>query len=272
MIDAREYIAKREPLIHRFHRLNCAPTVVIDMDVDIEPALAWKKELASRPESRDVAVTLNHIVLKATAMALREHILFNYDYNGKYRLIPNDKIDIRSPVEIDDLPVHVVVPDTDEKSVFEIAATYAQNLEKVREIVDRRVARRLRFHRLPLLPRLLAAVRTWSIPVRDFVPAWERKHFDLLRKFIGSFMVTNVGTLGVTACHGQLVKPSLAALIVLAIREDVEIRDGKPASRKVLPLALEFDHKMADATNAARFLKVIKRNLEEPEKYCEPDR
>jgi pyruvate/2-oxoglutarate dehydrogenase complex dihydrolipoamide acyltransferase (E2) component len=123
----------------------------------------------------------------------------------------------------------------------------------------------MKFERLPVLPELFGYARLASLPIQKLFPAWERAHFKLLRKYMGSFMVTNVGTLGVTACHGQLVKPSISALIVLAMRDDVRVVDGKPEVTKVLPLALEFDHKLADAGNASQFLKDIKRNLEQPE-------
>jgi pyruvate/2-oxoglutarate dehydrogenase complex dihydrolipoamide acyltransferase (E2) component len=271
MFDPRQYVALRKPMVFRFHRLNCAPTVVIDMDVDAEPALAYKTALAERAAAAGVRVSLNHIVLKATAMALREFILFNYEYNGGLRLRPNERIDIRSPIEQSDLPIHVVVPETDRKSVIEVARCWAEREAETRAFVEKHQQRRLRFERWPLLPKLLGYARLASLPLQQWVPAWERTHFDLLRRFMGSFMVTNVGTLGVTACHGQLVKPSIAALVVLALREDVELVDGQPRRRRVLPLALEFDQKMADAGNAARFLAAIKRNLEQPEQCCEAE-
>lgn len=271
MFDPKQYVALRKPMVFRFHQLNCAPTVVIDMDVDIEPALAYKAALSQRGETAGVKVSLNHIVLKATAMALREHILFNYEYNGHFRLQANDRIDIRSPVQQGDLPIPVVVPETDRKSVIEIARCWAEREAETRVAVQRYQQRRLRFERLPLLPELLGHALIASMPLQKWVPGWERRRFALERRFMGSFMVTNVGTLGVTACHGQLVKPSIAALVVLALREDVEVVDGQPRLRRVLPLGLEFDQKMADAGDAARFLAAIKRNLEQPEQCCEAE-
>ncbi len=265
MFDPREYVAKRKPMVFRFHRLNCAPTVVIDMDVEIAAALRYKAALAERPEAQDVRVTLNHLILRATALALRKHILFNYDYNGRFRLLPNDKIDLRSPIEVGDLPVHVVVPDTDKKSAIEIARVWEEKLTETRRFVQQRMERRMKFERLPVLPELLGYARLASLPIQKLLPAWERAHFKLLRMFMGSFMVTNVGTLGVTACHGQLVRPSVAALIVLALRDEVRVIDGQPVVTRVLPLALEYDRKLADAGMASEFLKDIKRNLEQPE-------
>lgn len=269
MRDLKDYLAIRKPVIRRFHRRNCAPTVTIDMDVDIGPALAWKKTLESAPQARDAKPTLNAIILKATANALREHIFFNYDYDGRYGIIPNERICLRSPMDMGDFPLHIVVEDTDKKSVFQIAREYQENAEKARALIEKNLPKYLRFHRLPLLPRISGGVTDLYRAVQPWLPPLERLAFRMSHKVIGTFMVTNLGSLGVTACHGQLVKPSIAALLVLAIREDVVYApDGTPAVRKVLPLALEFDHKVADAGFSSRFLADIKKNLENPESGC----
>ena len=95
MDTPRDIIAARRYVIDRFHRKNCAPTVVIDMDVEIGRALTWIEGLnAARLGGAEV--TLTHAVLKATAMGLREHIFYNYGYNGQYRIVPHDGSTSRS--------------------------------------------------------------------------------------------------------------------------------------------------------------------------------
>lgn len=264
-----EIIAMRRMVIDRFHRLNCAPTVTINMDAFIEPALALKDRLNQDERAKKYRITLNHIILKATAMALRENIFFNYDYDGKYRIYPNDRIDIRTPVDFGEFPVHIVIPETDKKDIFEIARTFNERLEEVRKNIDQQMKRYVDFQ----LKRrgVSTLVNLWTEVarrLRPYFPLWEKRWFDIQHRFIGTFMVTNMGTLGVIDCHGQLVKPSIAALLVLSTRDVVEIVDGKPVNKKYLGLALEFDHRVVDAGEAGRFLQVIKRNIEEPERYC----
>ena len=53
-----------------------------------------------------------------------------------------------------------------------------------------------------------------------------------------------------------------------AVREVVEVHDGVPAVRKYLPLALEFDNRIVETHEAGAFLAAIKRNIEEPGRYC----
>jgi len=264
-----EIISMRRLVIDRFHRLNCAPTVTINMDAFIEPALQLKDRLNQDERAKKSRITLNHIILKATAMALREDIFFNYDYDGKYRIYPNDRIDIRTPVDLGDFPVHIVIPETDKKSIFEISYVFNERLEEVKKNIDTKMKKYVDFQ----LKRkgLSSLVNLWTEfarRARPLFPAWEKRWFEIQHRYIGTFMVTNMGTLGVIDCHGQLVKPSIAALLVLSTRDVVSIVDNKPLSRKYLGLALEFDHRVVDAAEAGRFLQKIKRNIEEPEKYC----
>ncbi len=264
-----EIIAMRRMVIDRFHRLNCAPTVTINMDAFIEPAIVFKDKMNQDERAKRYKITLNHIILKATAMALREHIFFNYDYDGKYRIYPNDKIDIRTPVDMGEFPMHIVIPDADKKDVFEIAQTFNERLEEVKKNIDNQMQRYVDFQtKRRGLSTLLNIWTEIARRARPYFPKWEKRWFEIQHKFIGTFMVTNMGTLGVIDCHGQLVKPSIAALLVLSSKDIVEIVDGKPVNRKYLGLALEFDHRVTDAGEPGRFLSTIKRNLEEPEKYC----
>jgi len=264
-----EIISMRRLVIDRFHRLNCAPTVTINMDAFIEPALTFKDKLNQDERAKRNKITLNHIILKATAMALREEIFFNYDYDGKYKIYPNDKIDIRTPVDLGEFPMHIVIPDTDKKNLYEISQAFSERLEEVKKNIDNQMKKYVDFQMKK--KGLSTLVNIWTEiarRARPFFPKWEKRWFDIQHKYIGSFMVTNMGTLGVIDCHGQLVKPSIAALLVLSMKEVVDMVDNSPVSRKYLGLALEFDHRVVDAGEAGRFLQKIKRNLEEPEKYC----
>ncbi len=264
-----EIIAMRRLVIDRFHRLNCAPTVTINMDALLEPALRWKDQLNTDPRAKTHRITLNHIILKATAMALREHIFFNYDYDGKYHIYPNDRIDIRTPVDLGEFPMHIVIPETDKKDIFEIASTFNERLDDVKKNIDVQMQKYIDFQQKRKgLSTLVNLFSEFARRARPLIPRWEKMWFDIQHKYIGTFMVTNMGTLGVIDCHGQLVKPSIAALLVLSAKDIVEIIDGKPVNRKYIGLALEFDHRVTDAGEPGRFLATIKRNIEEPEKYC----
>ena len=268
MSDPNGVIAARRPTIDRYHRLNCAPTVVIDMDVHVEPALAWIDRLNAGLKADASRVGLLHAVIKATALALRTHTLFNCAYNGRFRLIQNGGIDIGAPVVEGDTSITVVINGADMLAVPEISRQFSKNLIEARE-EHARQARRPWYAETALAGAVMAAADNARQGLRALVPAWESRWLMEQHKRLGAFMITDVSGEGVTACHGQLTAPHLAGLAMLAIRDDVVVENGTPRTRRMLPLALEFDHKLADAGASSRFLVQIKAALEAPEKALE---
>lgn len=259
-----DIIAARRYVIDRFHRRNCAPTVVIDMDVDIGKALAWIDGLnASRRGGAEV--TLTHVVLKATAMGLREHIFYNYGYNGSYRIVPHDEIDLSVPIDVGGAPAFVVVPGTDRLTIHDIARVFSENAAAARSSGEAAVVPLRRIEKMPLLAGAAAVVQALARAAAERIPALEDRLFEHHRRVTGTFPVNDVHASKVTAMHGQLAYPHLAGLSVLGLRDDVVVHGGAPSVKKILPLALEFDHKLVDAGVGAKFLAAVKRNLEDPE-------
>ncbi|MBI5529058.1 MAG: 2-oxo acid dehydrogenase subunit E2 [Deltaproteobacteria bacterium] len=267
MNPPEKVIEARRAIIDRFHRANYVPTVVIDMDAAIDRALSWiDAQNSGRPAGPGVSLT--HVVVKAAAMALREHIFYNYRYNGRYRIIPDERIDICVPVEAGDAPALVVVPDADRLDIAAIARVFDEKSAEARAAVSAGPSAIERLERVPIVAGVVAAAQEIARAARAFVPAADERWLAKQRERAGSFTINDIHAHHVTAMHGQLASPSIAALGVLGIRDDVVVTDGRPVTRKVLPLALDFDHKLADAGTAARFLAAIRRNLEEPERYC----
>lgn len=265
MDTPRDIIAARRYVIDRFHRANCAPTVVIDMDVEIGRALAWIEALNAARPGGAVEITLTHAVLKATAMGLREHIFYNYGYNGRYRIVPHDEIDLSVPIDVGGAPAFVVVRGADRLSVPGIASVFSERAAEARSSGEAAVVPLKRLEEIPFLAGAAAAVQALARAAAARIPALENRLFERHRRITGTFPVNDVHASKVTAMHGQLAYPHLAGLSVLGLRDDVVVKDGAPSVKKILPLALEFDHKLIDAGAGAKLLAAVKRNLEEPE-------
>jgi pyruvate dehydrogenase E2 component (dihydrolipoamide acetyltransferase) len=59
--------------------------------------------------------------------------------------------------------------------------------------------------------------------------------------------------------------PEVAILGIGRIQEIPVAKDGKIEVRKILPLALSFDHRVVDGAEAARFLNTVILRLEDPD-------
>jgi pyruvate dehydrogenase E2 component (dihydrolipoamide acetyltransferase) len=80
----------------------------------------------------------------------------------------------------------------------------------------------------------------------------------------GTFTITNVGPLGGTALIPAINYPEVAILGMGKVQEKPVVREGQIVIRKVLPLTLAFDHRIADGADAARFVSELVRQLSDP--------
>ncbi len=80
----------------------------------------------------------------------------------------------------------------------------------------------------------------------------------------GTFTITNIGPLGGTGMIPTINYPEVAILGMGRVQEKPVVVDGEIAIRKILPLTLAFDHRIADGAEAARFVSGIVRRLPDP--------
>jgi len=82
----------------------------------------------------------------------------------------------------------------------------------------------------------------------------------------GTFSITNYGSIGGLFATPIINYPESAILGLGRIYDKPVVIEGKIEIRKVLPLSLVFDHRIADGAYATRFLNTVILNLQEPEK------
>jgi pyruvate dehydrogenase E2 component (dihydrolipoamide acetyltransferase) len=81
----------------------------------------------------------------------------------------------------------------------------------------------------------------------------------------GTFTITNYGALGGIYGTPIINHPEVAILGTGKIKDTPVVRDGKVEIRKILFLALSFDHRVVDGAEAARFLNTVIARLEDPD-------
>lgn len=79
-----------------------------------------------------------------------------------------------------------------------------------------------------------------------------------------TFIISNMGMLGVESFTAIIPPGQGAILAVGGITESVVVRDGAPAARKIMRMTLSSDHRIIDGATAARFLNEVKEKLENP--------
>lgn len=80
----------------------------------------------------------------------------------------------------------------------------------------------------------------------------------------GTITITNVGPIGGTGLIPTINYPEVAILGMGQVREKPVVRDGEIVIRKMLPITLAFDHRVADGAQAAHMATDLIRLLSNP--------
>jgi 2-oxoglutarate dehydrogenase E2 component (dihydrolipoamide succinyltransferase) len=81
----------------------------------------------------------------------------------------------------------------------------------------------------------------------------------------GTFTITNGGVFGSMLSTPILNPPQVGILGMHNIVERPVVLDGEIVARPIMLLALTYDHRIVDGSEAVRFLVTVKRMLEDPE-------
>ena len=172
-----------------------------------------------------VILTLTSFLLKAMALALRDHPQFNASLDAATgEIILKRYYHLGVAVATARGLIVPVLRDVDKKPIRELA-------------------------------RELAALAT---RVRD-----GKASLDDLRG--GTCTITNIGALGGTGAIPIINYPEVAILGVARGRLEPVVREGQIVPRMLLPLSLTFDHRVADGADGARLAAAIIGRLERPE-------
>jgi len=81
----------------------------------------------------------------------------------------------------------------------------------------------------------------------------------------GTFTLSNYGALGGIYATPIINYPEVAILGIGKIKDTPVVRNGEIVVRKILSLALSFDHRVVDGGEGARFLNTVIARLEDPD-------
>lgn len=196
------------------------PHFYVQRDIDAENLNMLYEQL----KSQNIKVTFNDFVLRATALALREHPDVNSGFNSTNQTIVRFKtIDICVAVKVGEGLITPIVRHADHKRLGELSA-------EVRDLATR--------------------AREGKLIATEYKG--------------GSFTISNLGMYGITAFQAIINPPQAAILAVGAVLDRVVIKEGQIKPGKMMTLTLSSDHRVVDGVAAAKFLETLRRYLESP--------
>ncbi len=202
-----------------------APHVTQFDEADVTDLEELRRKYTARAGEQAVKLTITAFVLKAVAIAIREHPRFAASLDTATQEIVYKKY-CHIGVAVD-TPAGLIVPvvrDVDTKGVLRIASEMNALAERTRQ---RKVA------------------------------------LEELRG--GVFTVTNLGGIGGTAFTPVINYPEVAILGLARTRQQPVVRGGAVVPRLILPLCLSYDHRVINGADGARFIRRVSTLLESPE-------
>ena len=192
---------------------NAIPHVTQFDDVDITALLDLRKKYVSAYEQKGAKLTVTSFILKAVADTLRKHPLFNSSLD-----------EVASEIILKEY-IHIgIAVDTDAGLIVPVI---------------RDVNKKSLFQLSKDLEEVGAKARERKVTGEDLKG--------------GSFTISNQGAIGGGHFTPIVNKPEVAILGLGKGAMKPVVRDGKIETRMLLPIALSYDHRVADGANAARF-------------------
>lgn len=196
------------------------PHFYVSQAVDALPLVALRQQLAET----GVKITFNDCIIRACAMALRQHPVINSGFNSQNQnIIRFQTIDIAVAVSLPEGLITPILRHADYKQLGEISVEMRSLAKKAKE-------GKLQPH--------------------------EYKG--------GSFTISNMGMFGVTQFQAIINPPQAAILAVAGIVDVPVVKDDHIIAGKSLGLTLSVDHRVIDGVAAAEFINRVKFLLEQP--------
>ncbi len=208
MSSLRKTIARR-----MVENWNAIPHVTQFDEADITGLMDLRKKYAPAYEAKGARLTLTSFALKAVAVALKKHPIFNASLDEvANEIVFKEYCHIGLAVDTDQGLIVPVIRDVDRKSLLQLSKDVSEMADKAR---DRKVS------------------------LEDLKG--------------GTFTISNQGGIGGAHFTPIVNRPEVAILGLGRGALQTVVRDKKIEQRLMLPLAISYDHRVIDGGTAARF-------------------
>ncbi|MDP1608104.1 MAG: pyruvate dehydrogenase complex dihydrolipoamide acetyltransferase [Chlamydiales bacterium] len=196
------------------------PHFYVSQEIDAEPLVVLRDQL----KEGNLKVTFNDFVIRACALALKEHPHINSGFNSvSQSIILFKTIDIAIAVTVEGGLITPIIRHADYKNIGQLSVE---------------------------IKELAARARVGKLNPEEYRG--------------GSFTISNLGMFGISQFTAVINPPQAAILAVAGIEDCVRIQNNQVTLGKKMMLNLSADHRVIDGADAAKFLKTVQKYLENP--------
>lgn len=231
-----------------------------EVDVtDLEAYIAQKRKSG-------VKVTLTQVLTLAAARALHDEVPELNVYLRRGKIVSHPSVDAMVSVLLEGSELgSVKVPHADEITIDEMAAFIAAEIKKARGGNENKTMEMK--GKLAVIPW---PFRSWIFQlVRTFTQKWgfSIPSLGLTPHSFGSFIVSNIGTLGLDLGFPALMPTSNVSFVLIlgAVNKKPWVVNDEIVPRKILTLGAALDHRVCDGSHGGRLFRYLKYIIKNPE-------
>lgn len=231
-----------------------------ELDVtELESFIAEKRK-------EGVKITLTHIFTLAAARALRNEIPELNAYVRRGKIIQRPQVDAMVSVLLDGSELgSVKIPNADQITLEELSVIMTDEIKKARKGNENKT--------MDMKGRLASIpwpVRGWIFRfLKFYTVTWgfSLKKLGLTPNSFGSFIVSNIGTLGLDLGFPALMPTSNVSFVLIlgAVNKKPWVVDDAVLPRKIITLGAALDHRVCDGSHGGRLFRYLKFIARHPE-------
>ncbi|SCA58839.1 Dihydrolipoyllysine-residue acetyltransferase component of pyruvate dehydrogenase complex [Chlamydiales bacterium SCGC AB-751-O23] len=196
------------------------PHYYVTEKIDVDNLISLRKQL----KEAGTKVSINDFIVRACALALKEHPEINRGFNSKNNSIIQFKtVDISIAVSVESGLITPIVFHTDHKNLGQISQEIKQ---------------------------LATLAKSGKLEPHQYQG--------------GSFTISNLGMFGVENFQAVINPPQAAILAIAGIKQEPVVKGGQIVIGNNMNICLSSDHRVIDGAQAAQFLVTLKKSLENP--------
>jgi len=226
------------------------PAVTARLFYDID--MTWASQLISRFAEKEVRVTPTALLIKAIALAQKEHPISRSVLLPGERLLTFENITggftVEKFVDQDPIVLFGEIASPHERSVGEISKELKEYHESEIDSIPY-LKQQYDFAHLPFF------IRRTIMWLGTVFPSFR------LRYVRSTFGLTSLGSLGTTVVSAPPVSTSVFGIGIIENR--MVLQNEEQVVKPMMTVSLNFDHRVMDGAQAARFFLDVKKYMEE---------
>lgn len=231
----------------------------VEIDVsDLETYITQKRK-------DGLKITLTHIFTLAVGRALRDEVPELNCYVRRGNLIHRKQVDASVSVLLRDNEMSsVLVENVDQLNLSQLSETLSEGIQQSRsgdESTTMKMKGRLARIPWPFRTWIFSLIKTLTVKWGISIPS-----LGLTANNFGSFVVTNIGTIGLDSGYPSLFPASNVSFVFVmgGISKKPVVVDDEVLIRRMITLSAAMDHRIVDAIHGGKLFKYIKRVVRDP--------